>query len=286
MKRLAGLLALLVLATAGCADDPEPGPVATGTYSWPPPPPPPSTPPPPCTAAYPTPMEVRIERVEEIPYRDQIKACEGLLGGSVMLVNDSDAAWTLETTEGPAKVDQETLDGKTVLFREAAEQVHPNAVMAPGSTVVVHAAPRRVHWYLSPGLSALWLAQEQLMETIEDVAVDQPTDALSRRSARRGALFACGVLAYKVARFDGSGLREGDPAKALLEGLGVAATGTECAQRWRQADDVALRAFGKAPRWEYEVAALANDAAFLGRANTRLSIARRAAKALLLVLPG
>lgn len=289
MNALAGLLALAVVATttAGCGDTGSTSGRSSGESSWSPwTSSSPSAPPEPCTTEHPTPLGIELENFQEFPYRNQIDACASEFGTSVMIVNGSDTVWTLATTGLSSQVEQLTQANEARLFREAVRSVYPYEVMAPRSTVVVHAEPKRVSWHLAPGLGVLWLAQEQLIDTIRDVAIDQATEALARTSPRRSALLACGVLAYEIAKFDGSGLREGDPAQALLEGLGVAASGTECARRWLYADDDALRRFGKAPRWESEVAALTRDAEFLGRANGSLSLARRAAKALLVVLPG
>jgi hypothetical protein len=234
-----------------------------------------------CPESFPRRLEVTTDRPDEVPYLDQLAACTAPGQDVTFLKNDSDAVWTLETTEGGAKVEQLTRTTKLASFREAAVQAYPHAVLAPESSVRVYAHPSRLQWFLAPGLSAMWLFHEQLVEVVQKQGQEQLTDMLSRQSLRRKALLTCTFAAYKVAGEAGGGLTGPDPAKRFFAGLGIASETTSCGRSWLLADDQPRSRLGTtATGTGDDVARWASRETFIEKANTHLTRLNRLGKLL------
>ena len=237
-----------------------------------------------CTATFPDRLPVSTNVRAELPYLDQVRACTRRAQDATLLVNNSEVAWTVSSNPGGAAVAQLTDGLELTSFRDAAARVTRFPVLAPKSSVRIDARPAAVEWTLAPGLSAMWLAHEQLAETVREYGQEQLTELLaSGLSLRRRAMVTCSVGAYNVAGEAGTALNGASPARQLLAGLGIAAAGTECAVAWKQADADALRRFRTTATWDNDVAGLARQATFLRAADDQLSILHRLGKALLLL---
>lgn len=109
------------------------------------------------------------------------------------------------------------------------------------------------------------------------------SDVLSGGSLRRRAVLSCLDLAGELAGATGEGLSGEEPAEALLAGLGVAASGTECARDWQAADDDALRRYGTTATWSDDVARLTLEADSLAAANRSFRLWNRIGRAALVL---
>jgi hypothetical protein len=231
-----------------------------------------------CTEEYPQPLTVTTDVPKEVPYLKEIVACTDAAKSATWLNNKTDTVWTLETTQGGETVDQLTFTPRLESFRAALETKYQYPVLAPESSVVVHAGPSETSWKLHSGYSAMWLAHDELADRVKKYGQNQLTEMLSRRSLRRMALITCSLAGWEVAGDKAENLAGDDPAQQWLAGLGVASESTQCAQAWREADDDALSRFRRTATWGDDIASLAEDARFLQKADERLTTLNRFAK--------
>jgi hypothetical protein len=238
---------------------------------------------PPCTETYRAHLDVTTDKEVELQYLPEVTACTNISRTALLIVNDSEAAWTVTTADPDATVDQLTHTIQAEVFRATAAQVYRYAVIAPQSSVVVHAAPARIEWNLAPGLSVAGLAQEQVIDKLSSVATELVTEIAANGSSRRHAVIACGVAAFHFARDAGDGLTGSDLGERLWKRLGIGAEITECGHWWLRADDEARVKFGEIPRWTTEIEALGHDAQFLAKADEEMSLLSRVGKALILL---
>lgn len=231
-----------------------------------------------CTDDYPERLTVGTRVVEEVQYLDDVAACTSPSEDETLLVNGSDAVWTL-LGDG-ADVSQAADSPELASFRGVVAELYPDAVLAPGAEVVVHAPPSVVEWRLEPGLTAAWIVHQQFTEELREVGREQLTEMLAGPSLRRQALRTCSLTAFEVAGEAGELLDGPDPAEQLLAGLGITADVGECAAAWRQADDDALRRYGTTATWSDDVARWADEAQFVNYADTHLTRLNRLGRAL------
>jgi len=227
-------------------------------------------------------LTVTTDKAEEVPYLEAVVACTDRQSTSAFLANNADVAWTLHARVS-SPVDQLDNGIAESVFRASAAEITSGAVLAPRTSVIVFAPPAEVEWLLDPGLSAMWLAQSQLMDVVRAHAQEQFTALVSPDSHRRHALAECGFAAYGVAGASGQFIDQADPVGQLIAAMGIGAEGTRCAAAWRKADEADVARFGSAPRWGDDVARLADDAVFLQRATNRLTLLRRIGNAALLL---
>lgn len=228
----------------------------------------------PCPVLHPLELDVRALSVEGIEYLGTITACTNRGEDALWLDNHSDAVWTVDATS-PVPVDQLTDSVRHTLFRDSAASIHPTAIMAPDTEVVVHASPADVSWSIHPGLSAMWVTQDGLFDLVQSYGLDQVTELAAASSPRRKALITCSVAAYEVIDGAEDALGETNPMEDLLTILGVGASTTACRSDWLKADDDALRRFGATATWADDVSRLADDASFLSQADTTLEWVHR-----------
>ncbi len=237
-----------------------------------------------CTAAFPMRLAVTTRIAGELPYLRQIAACTRAAQDATLLVNDSEATWTIGSNPGGASVAQLTNDLKAVSYRNAILTVYTGAVLAPETTVRIDARPSAVEWTLSPELTATWLIHEQFAEAFKSYSQTQLAELLTTgASPRRQAMVTCSIAAYNVAGDAAQALNGRSPMSQLLTGIGVGTSSTKCALAWRQADADALQRFSTTARWDDDIARLGRNTKLLEDSDTLLSAVRRIGKAALLL---
>jgi hypothetical protein len=229
---------------------------------------------------YPQPLTVSTDVPEEVPYLEEIVACTDAAQSTTWLANKTETVWTLATTQGGADVNQLSSSLRAVSFREALATKYQYPVLAPESSVVVHAAPSETSWTLHSGYSAMWLAHDELADQVKKYGENQLTDMLSGGSLRRRALITCSLAGWHVAGDKAEKLTGDNPAQQWLAGLGIGAESTQCAKAWLQADDEAASLFPRerTATWRGAIRGLAENGEFLRLADERLTTLNRLAK--------
>lgn len=237
-----------------------------------------------CTAEYPNRLDVSTDAPEEVEYLDQVAACAAPFQSATYLRNDSEVVWTITTRAGGETVTQLTETPRLLSFRTVAPTVYRYPVLAPGSSVVVEASPSDVIWTLHPGLSAMWLSHDLFADQVAQYGEKQLVEMLAGNSLRRRALVECSLTAYQLAGETGAGLMSSEPMKQLLAGLGIFSGATRCARAWKAADNEVLRRYPRTATWTDDIARLGDDAAFIVRANQRLTRLRNLGKIIISLL--
>jgi len=230
-----------------------------------------------CPDAFPEQLAVQTDAGAETPYLDKIVACTRAAQDATVLINRSNAAWTIQAPG--ANVAQLTDEVEVRSFLDMASHIYKVPVLAPQSRVRVDAAPADVQWNLAPGLGVMGFLQQQLVTKVKAYGKAQLTEMLTEgASLRRKALVTCGLAAYSFAGDAAQGLGPTDPTDRLLKGLGIASSATTCAFQWREADADALKRFPRTATWEDDVARMSRDTTFLRNADEFLSSLRRGGK--------
>lgn len=272
-NRLLALCAAMALALQGCGDSGAGSTAPTRNTIVATTPTPISD----CPLSHPQARSIQPESVEETQYLGEITACTDIVSQTLYLHNRSDAVWALYS-DPPVAVDQLTTDARHEVFRAAAGEAHPTAIMAPDSEVVVNAPPEAVHFYIHPSLSTMWWANDGLVDLVEDYGEEQLTDLLAGTSVRRRALISCSLAAFELVQGSEELLSEEDRVDQLLAAFGIGASAATCRADWLKADEAALARWSRTPTWSDEVVRLADDAEYLRQADTFFGWLNRAWK--------
>jgi hypothetical protein len=205
-----------------------------------------------CTGPWTTPLAVTAQSADEVPYLSQVSACTTQAGTETALINQSDIVWALFTTSGgiPVVHSQATFQG--AIFRASIPTGHI-AVMEPGSSVSIGAAPADTSWYADVALTTMWRSESTLIDAGVEQATDQikavlPT-VFAPTSERGRAWITCGLAVYDTAdatmkQYQNvqDGLDSQDLSDLVKATQDLGQSNTECQEGLQAADEADLRA--------------------------------------------
>jgi len=202
-----------------------------------------------CAGEWTTPLAVAAQSADEVPYLSQISACTTQDQRATELINGSDIVWAVFTKPGGAQVIRSAPTLHQSIFRASIPSGHV-AVMEPGSTVSIGAAPAATSWYADPVLTSMWRSQS----TLVDAGVSRAADAIKSilpevfapESDRGKAWIACGLAVYDAA--DATVKRYGDSLDAqgvpelIKQAQDLGQSARDCQEKLQAVDDADLRA--------------------------------------------
>lgn len=203
-----------------------------------------------CTGAWTTPLVLRAQSADEVPYLSAISACTTDAGDETELINDSDVVWDIDTDPGGMQVTYAPADWQPSIFR-ASKAIGLGALLEPHSSVSVSAPPAATSWFADPAMTVLWTTQDTLISATDDEATDRVKNVLpelfSPNSERGKAWIVCGLAAYDAAkvtlrRSGGDGPDIEDVASLLKDAKDLGQSGLDCSKQIEAADEQDLAA--------------------------------------------